>query len=81
MDDLSKHKNKIVSQGKNGKHMISKCGQWLHVKMNTCAKGLSYNKDQIDNFSAIVEALIWIQKSSCMVSRKFKQKWFTVNCH
>ena len=61
MDDLSKHQNKIVSQGKNGKHMISKCGQWLHVKMNTCAKGLSYNEDQIDDFSAIVEELIWIQ--------------------
>ena len=81
MDDLSKHKNKIVSQGKNGKHMISKCGQWLHVKMNTCAKGLSYNDDQIDDSSAIIEAPSLIQKNFCMMSGKFEQKWFIVNCH
>ena len=51
------------------------------MKMNTCAKGLSYNEDQIDDFSAIIEALILIQKSFCRLSRKFKQKWFIVNCH
>ena len=51
------------------------------MKMNTCAKGLSYNDDQIDDFSAIIEAPSLIQKNFCMMSGKFEQKWFIVNCH